>query len=111
MTIDSQLKEEFQHLQAKKEDLEERLAEREAELQRQTERYAQLWCFNCDQLGEFDRLIEEKDAKERELTGRVQQLKDPRARPLGTSLDKESEVEGTTCGPIYWGSKGRVELR
>ena len=99
-------KEEFQRLQAEKEDLEQRLAEREAELQRQTERYAQLWRLNCDQLGEFDRLIEEKDAKVRELIGRVQQLEGPsrsspvlsdfavgdtpRARPLGTSLDTRS---------------------
>ena len=65
-------KEEFQRLQAEKEDLEQRLAEKEAELQRQTERYAQLWRLNCYQLGEFDRLIEEKDAKVRELTCRVQ---------------------------------------
>ena len=99
-------KEEFQRLQAEKEDLEQRLAEREAELQRQTERYAQLWRLNCDQLGEFDRLIEEKDAKVRELIGRVQQLEGPsrsspvlsdfavgdtpRARSLGTSLDTRS---------------------
>ena len=63
--------EEFQLLQAEKADLEQRLAEREAELQRQTERYAQLWRLNCDQLREFDHLIEKKEAQVRELTGRV----------------------------------------
>ena len=70
-------KEEFHRLQAEKEVLEQRLAEREAELQQQRERYAQLWRLNCDQLGEFDHLIEEKDATVRELTGRVQQLEGP----------------------------------
>ena len=70
-------KEEFQLLQAEKADLEQRLAERGAELQRQTERYAQLWRLNCDQLREFDHLIEEKEAQVRELTGRVQQLEAP----------------------------------
>ena len=65
---------EFEQLQAEKEDLERRLAEKEAELQRQTARYAQLWRLNCDQLGEFDCLIEEKEAQVRELTGRIQQL-------------------------------------
>ena len=63
--------EEFQLLQAEKADLEQRLAEREAEPQQQTERYAQLWRLNCDQLREFDHLIEEKEAQVRELTGRV----------------------------------------
>ena len=64
-----------QCLQAEKADLEQRIAEREAE--RQTERYAHLWRLNCDQLREFDHLIEEKEAQVRELTGRVQRLEAP----------------------------------
>ena len=62
-------KEDFQLLQAEKVNLEQRL--REAELQRQTERYAQLWRLNCDQHREFDHLIGETEAQVRELTSRL----------------------------------------
>ena len=92
-------KEEFQLLQAEKADLEQKLAEREAELQRPTERYAQLWRLNCDQLREFDHLIEEKGAHVRELTGRVQQLEAPSRTTPVSALPKAATpraLESTT---------------
>ena len=58
------------------------------ELQQQTKRYAQLWHLNCDQLREFDHLIEEKEAQVRKLTGRVQQLEAPSRTTPVSALPK-----------------------
>ena len=67
-------REEFERLTAERDDLRAQLSGQQEEVQRQKERYTQLWRLSCEQLEEFDKTLEDKDAQIRTLLDRVQQL-------------------------------------
>ena len=56
---------------AETDDLQVRLVEQQGEVQRQKERYTQLWRMNCEQLGEFDKMLGDKDEQIRTLLERI----------------------------------------
>lgn len=57
-----------------RDDIQARLVDLQGEVQRQKERYAQLWRMSCEQLEGFDKTLEDKDEQIRSRLEKIQQL-------------------------------------
>ena len=71
---EDQIREELKRVTAERDDLQARVVGQQEEIQRQKERYAQLWRMNCEQLEEFDKTLGDKEEQIKSLLDKIQQL-------------------------------------
>ena len=79
---EDQTRAELVRVTAERDDLQARVISQQEEVQRQKERYAQLWRMNCEQLEEFDKTLVDKEERIRSLLEKIQQLEAGNHEPV-----------------------------